>query len=105
MGDPPVPADSVISPITFAQVSCSTRTMPNSSIQAMRMKTTRLIRYVVLLVLGLFPAAPLRAADIVWTNGNSSVWSAVTNWSPRQVPGPADNAYITNSGTYTVTLD
>src|SRR5438552_1806679 len=46
-----------------------------------------------------------RGAEIVWTNLNGGVWSAATNWSPNAVPGASDNAYITNSGTYTLTLD
>jgi len=46
----------------------------------------------------------LRAADIVWTNASGN-WNAAANWSPNQVPGAADNAFITNNGTYTVTLN
>src|SRR5262249_25336572 len=57
-----------------------------------------------LLVLGA-GLASTQAADIAWTNINGGVWSAATNWSPNTVPGSPDNAYITNSGTYTVTLD
>src|SRR5260221_10762957 len=59
---------------------------------------------VFLLMLG----ASLRSthgADIVWTNINGGLWSAATNWSPNTVPGAADNAYITNSGVYAVTVD
>ena len=44
-------------------------------------------------------------ADIVWTNTSSSNWSAPGNWSPNQVPGLADNVFITNNGTYTVTVN
>ncbi|MGA2865165.1 MAG: hypothetical protein ABSF95_11870, partial [Verrucomicrobiota bacterium] len=44
------------------------------------------------------------AADIAWTNTAGGNWSAPANWSPNQAPGPADNAYITNAGTYTVTV-
>ena len=43
------------------------------------------------------------AADLVWIGGTGN-WSAAGNWSPAQVPTAADNAFITNSGTYTVTL-
>jgi hypothetical protein len=43
-----------------------------------------------------------RADTVVWTNTGSSVWGAVTNWSPH-APGPADIAIITNNGI--VTLD
>src|SRR5437870_1212459 len=46
-----------------------------------------------------------QAASVSWTNPSGGAWSAATNWSPNTVPGPADTAYITNIGTYTVTLD
>jgi hypothetical protein len=46
-----------------------------------------------------------QGADIAWTNINGGVWSAATNWSPNSVPGGADNVFITNSGSYTVTFD
>src|SRR5690349_21202682 len=49
--------------------------------------------------------AATQAAEVVWTNINGGAWSAVTNWSPNSLPGPADTAYITNAGTYTVTVD
>ena len=44
-------------------------------------------------------------ATLTWTNTSGGAWSAAANWSPNQVPGAADAACITNSGTYTVTLD
>ena len=31
-------------------------------------------------------------------------WSTAANWSPNQVPGAGDSAYITNNGNYTVTI-
>ena len=43
------------------------------------------------------------AADLVWIGGTGN-WSAAGNWSPAQLPTAADNVFITNSGTYTVTL-
>ena len=46
---------------------------------------------------GIFP--------IYWTNTSGGNWSAATNWSPNQVPGPFDQAMITANGTYLVTLD
>ena len=45
------------------------------------------------------------AAQIVWTNAVSGNWSVAANWSPNQVPGSNDTAWITNGGTYAVTLD
>ncbi len=46
-----------------------------------------------------------QAADIVWTNLAGGNWNNPTNWSPNLIPGATDNAFITNSGTYTVTLN
>ncbi len=46
-----------------------------------------------------------QAGPIVWTNTTGGNWNAATNWSPNQVPGATDDAFITNSGTYTVTLN
>jgi hypothetical protein len=43
------------------------------------------------------------ATDLVWIGGTGN-WNAAANWSPAQVPTAADNAWITNSGTYTVTI-
>src|SRR5262245_48107300 len=43
--------------------------------------------------------------DIAWKNPVSGNWGTASNWDPAQVPGAADNAIITVSGTYTVTLD
>ena len=50
-------------------------------------------------------AADLRAADLVWTNTAGGAWSTASNWDPNQVPVATDNAYITASGTYTVTVN
>ncbi len=44
------------------------------------------------------------AADIVWTNTSGGNWGTAANWDPNQVPGAADNAFITNAGAYTVTV-
>ncbi|HMJ91220.1 MAG TPA: hypothetical protein VK530_15470, partial [Candidatus Acidoferrum sp.] len=44
------------------------------------------------------------AADLVWTNAGSGNWSSAFNWSPNQAPGAGDNAFITNNGSYTVTV-
>jgi len=44
------------------------------------------------------------AAYIAWTNTAGGNWSAAANWSPNQVPGGTDNAYLTNAGTYMVTV-
>src|SRR6266853_1700349 len=46
-----------------------------------------------------------RASIVVWTNTSGGLWSALTNWNPNSVPGAGDTAFITNSGTYTVTMD
>src|SRR3982751_4165001 len=43
------------------------------------------------------------AADLVWIGGTGN-WDAAANWSPAQLPTPADKAFITNNGNYTVTV-
>ena len=43
------------------------------------------------------------AADLVWIGGTGN-WNVAGNWSPAQVPTAADNAFVTNAGTYTLTL-
>ena len=48
-------------------------------------------------------AAAAHAVDLVWIGGSSD-WNIAGNWSPAQVPAAVDNAWITNSGTYTVTV-
>src|SRR5215475_3354747 len=45
------------------------------------------------------------AEDIAWKNPVSGNWGTPGNWNPAKVPDAADNAIITVSGTYTVTLD
>ncbi len=51
----------------------------------------------------LFIAGHGRAADVVWTNTAGGDWNTAGNWSPNQVPGGNDSAWITNNGSYTVT--
>ena len=46
-----------------------------------------------------------RATIITWTNTSGGNWNVATNWSPNQVPSSTDSAFITNNGTYTVTLN
>ena len=45
------------------------------------------------------------AAAMVWTNLGGGNWSEATNWSPNVVPSTNDDAFITNGGTYDVSLD
>jgi hypothetical protein len=52
----------------------------------------------------LFCAATAPAADIVWTNLAGGAWATALNWNPNQVPSGSDTAWITNNGTYTVTV-
>ena len=63
----------------------------------------RLARWRVLATTVLFAASIASATDLVWTGGTGN-WNAAGNWSPAQLPTAADNAIITNTGTYTVTL-
>lgn len=52
-----------------------------------------------------FTAEGVRAGDIFWTNALGGNWGAAFNWSPNQVPASSDNAFITQNGTYTVTVN
>ena len=45
------------------------------------------------------------ATTITWTNLTGGSFGTTANWSPNTVPGSGDLAIITNTGTYTVTLD
>ena len=43
-------------------------------------------------------------ADIVWNANTTGAWNVAGNWTPSQVPTAADNVFITNNGTYGVTV-
>ena len=65
-------------------------------------------RWAAALALGLLLAATARGADIVWTNTASTAngnWGVAANWLPHQVPGASDTVWVTNNGTYTVSLN
>ena len=62
------------------------------------------IWYASLFTLLLAGAPPVRAADIAWTNLAGGNWTTATGWSPNQVPGATDTAFITNAGAYTVNV-
>jgi hypothetical protein len=47
--------------------------------------------------------AGANAADLTWVGGSGN-WNVAANWNPAQIPGAADNAFITTNGTYTVTV-
>ena len=49
-------------------------------------------------------AAVRVGGDIHWITGSGN-WETPTNWNPATVPASTDNAYIDNSGTYTVTIN
>jgi len=50
-------------------------------------------------------AGTAHAADIVWTNTAGGNFATAANWNPNQVPAGGDTAWITNDGTYTVTIN
>ena len=52
-----------------------------------------------------FIALPVRSATLVWTNTAGGLWATAANWSPNAVPAPADTVIVTNSGTYTITVN
>ena len=45
-----------------------------------------------------------KSTDLVWTNTVGGNWATASNWSPNGVPGAADKAYITNNGSFTVSI-
>ena len=47
---------------------------------------------------------PLQGATIDWKSPVSGDWNTAANWSPAQVPGASDTVFITNNGTYMVTV-
>ena len=53
----------------------------------------------------LWTGRALPAADVQWINPLGGNWSVPGNWSTGTMPGLSDAVLITNSGTYTVTLD
>jgi hypothetical protein len=67
---------------------------------------TRLV-LVCLLTLSALTAsvASAQAACDTWKAATSGKWGEASNWSTGKVPGNADEACITLSGTYTVTLE
>jgi hypothetical protein len=76
-----------------------------SSAASLCQRSLRTIGGLVVLLAGMHLSGPVEAAQIVWTNTAGGNWNAATNWSPNQVPGSADDAVITASGTYAVTLN
>src|SRR5690349_12119637 len=47
---------------------------------------------------------PVSGATVTWTNTAGGSWTDAANWTPNQAPGAADQAVITNAGTYVVTI-
>ena len=72
---------------------------------SLRRRSRRAIGGLVVLLAGMHLSGSVQAADIVWTNTAGGSWNAATNWNPNQVPGASDTAWITNNGTYAVTLN
>src|SRR5580765_6616265 len=56
-------------------------------------------------VTGFLCCAAVQGADIVWTNIAGGTWATAANWSPNQVPTINDTAWITNNGSYAVTVN
>src|SRR5690242_2802858 len=64
---------------------------------------TSLNQWLGIFALSALTVSSVPAADLVWIGGTGN-WNAAGNWSPAQIPTAADNAWITNNGTYTVTI-
>jgi hypothetical protein len=63
--------------------------------------TLHLNRLAIVLLAG---ASTAGGATLVWTNTAGGSWNSAGNWSPNQIPVATDQAYITNTGTFTVTI-
>ncbi|HXU77772.1 MAG TPA: hypothetical protein VN794_14455, partial [Methylomirabilota bacterium] len=61
------------------------------------------VNWVALAFAVLLTAAGASGADLVWIGGSGD-WNAGGNWSTGLVPTAADNTFITNAGSYTVTV-
>jgi hypothetical protein len=70
-----------------------------------RQRIRRAIGGLAALLAGVLLAGSGWTAQIAWTNTSGGYWNVATNWSPNQVPSSADDAIITASGAYTVTLN
>ena len=57
------------------------------------------------LLLGFFSLLTTTATTVVWTNTAGGNWNVTANWSPNQLPTVADDVFITNNGTYAITLN
>ncbi|HZI31396.1 MAG TPA: hypothetical protein VFF11_03585, partial [Candidatus Binatia bacterium] len=77
--------------------------VPCPATTQVRRSTCSLIALLMVVRATSFVAAPVNAADLLWVGGTGN-WNAAGNWTPAQVPGVADNAFITNNGSYTVTV-
>ena len=62
------------------------------------------LRIPVILIV-LFLSAAAMAQDVFWTNTAGGNWSDGANWNTGLAPQAGDNVFITEPGTYTVTLD
>ncbi len=58
----------------------------------------------ILFMMAMLAAYASPALDRVWINTAGGDWSVTNNWSPAGPPAVGDNVFITNSGTFTVTI-
>ena len=62
-------------------------------------KTNPIARILVVLFAALaLHLTPARAADFYWTNTLGGYWGVAVNWSPNQVPGTNDSAFVNVHG-------
>ena len=78
-----------------------TNTFPLTLRDQIKPSDKTLQRWMVLVSAAITMTVGVTAADLVWIGGTGN-WNVAGNWSPGSVPNAADNAWITNSGTYTV---
>jgi hypothetical protein len=68
------------------------------------MRTPSVIR-AILVSTALLLSLRIHAATILWTNTAGGLWNIPANWSPNTVPGSGDTVYITNAGSYAVSVN
>ncbi len=87
------------------RIKSSLNNFHNFSAASLCQRSRRTIGGLVVLLAGMHLSGAVQAAQIVWTNTAGGNWNVAANWNPNQVPTSADDAVITASGTYAVTLN
>jgi hypothetical protein len=71
----------------------------------MKFSNPRLLKALLVVVFSFSLAGFASGATKIWTNVAGGTWSTAANWTPAGAPGAGDTVFITNNGSYLVTLD